>query len=103
MARQWGIQKPKPFGPWQPELTTLLPPSPSDWFSDDHQGYFLLDLVDEQDLSAILLPDQAKDPRGGKGFDPCMMTLLLFFAYCVGIVSSRRIELACYENLAFKD
>lgn len=42
---------PKAFRPWQPEQTTLLPPSPSDWLSEDHQVYFLLDLVDELDLS----------------------------------------------------
>ena len=93
---------PKSFRPWQPEQTTLLPPSPSDWLSDDHQVYFLLDLVDELDLSAILIPAQSKDPRGEKGFDPRMMTLLLLYAYCVGIVSSRKIERACYEDLAFR-
>jgi transposase len=96
------MQKPKSFRPWQPEQTTLLPPSPSDWLSDDHQVYFLLDLVDELDLSEILIPAQAKDPRGEKGFDPRMMTLLLLYAYCVGIVSSRKIERACYEDLAFR-
>jgi transposase len=96
------MQKPKSFRPWQPEQTTLLPPSPSDWLSDDHQVYFLLDLVDELDLSAILIPAQSKDPRGEKGFDPRMMTMLLLYAYCVGIVSSRKIERACYEDLAFR-
>jgi hypothetical protein len=60
--------------------------------------YFLLDLVDELDLSAIVISAQAKDPRGEKGFDPRMMTLLLLYAYCVGTVSSRRIERACYED-----
>jgi transposase len=96
------MQKPKTFRPWQPEQTTLLPPSPREWLSEDHQVYFLLDLVDELDLSAILIPAQAKDPRGEKGFDPRMMTLLLLYAYCVGIVSSRKIERACYEDLAFR-
>jgi transposase len=96
------MQKPKSFRPWNPEQTTLLPPSPRDWLADDHQVYFLLDLVDELDLSAILLPAQAKDPRGEKGFDPRMMTMLLLYAYCVGIVSSRKIERACYEDLAFR-
>jgi transposase len=93
---------PKSFRPWQPEQTSLLPPSPSDWLSDDHQVYFLLDLVDELDLSQVLIPAQAKDPRGEKGFDPRMMTMLLLYAYCVGIVSSRKIERACYEDLAFR-
>ena len=96
------MQKPKSFRPWQPEQTTLLPPSPREWLSPDHQVYFLLDLVDELDLSEILLPAQAKDPRGEKGFDPRMMLLLLLYAYCVGIVSSRKIERACYEDLAFR-
>jgi hypothetical protein len=66
------MQKLKTFRPWHPEQTTLLPPSPSDWLSDDHQVYFLLDLVDELDLSQVLIPAQAKDPRGEKGFDPKM-------------------------------
>ncbi len=96
------MQKPKSFRPWQPEQTTLLPPSPREWLSPDHQVYFLLDLVDELDLSEILIPAQAKDPRGEKGFDPRMMTMLLLYAYCVGIVSSRKIERACYEDLAFR-
>ena len=92
----------KTFRPWQPGQTSLLPPSPSDWLTADHQVYFLLDLVDVLDLSAIVIPAQAKDPRGEKGFDPRMMTLLLLYAYCVGTVSSRRIERACYEDLAFR-
>ena len=58
---------PKTFRPWQPEQTTLLPPAPSDWLAEDHQVYFLLDLVDELDLSEILIPAQSKDPRGEKG------------------------------------
>lgn len=64
------MQKRKAFRPWQPVQTTLLPPSPRDWLSDDHQMYFLLDLVDELDLPANLIPAQAKYPRGEKGFDP---------------------------------
>ena len=96
------MQKPKSFRPWQPDQTTLLPPSPREWLAEDHQVYFLLDLVDELDLSEILIPAQAKDPRGEKGYDPRMMTMLLLYAYCVGTVSSRKIERACYEDLAFR-
>jgi len=96
------MQKPKSFRPWQPDQTTLLPPSPREWLADDHQVYFLLDLVEELDLSEILIPAQAKDPRGEKGYDPQMMTMLLLYAYCVGTVSSRKIERACYEDLAFR-
>jgi transposase len=96
------MQKHKSFRPWQPDQTTLLPPSPREWLAEHHQVYFLLDLVEELDLSEILIPAQAKDPRGEKGFDPRMMTMLLLYAYCVGTVSSRKIERACYEDLAFR-
>jgi hypothetical protein len=70
--KEWGMQKLKSFRPWQPEQTTLLQPSPSDWLLDGHQKYFLLDLVDELDLSQALIPAQANDPRGETGFDPRM-------------------------------
>ena len=96
------MHKPKSFRPWQPDQTTLLPPSPREWLAEDHQVYFLLDLVEDLDLSEILIPAQAKDPRGEKGYDPRMLTLLLLYAYCVGTVSSRKIERACYEDLAFR-
>ena len=83
------MQKRKTFRPWQPEQTTLRPPSPLGWLSQDQQVFFLLDPVDELDLSENLIPAQAKDPRGEKGFDPRMLTMLLLCAYCAGIVSSR--------------
>ena len=55
--------------------------------------YFLLDLVEEPDLSEILIPAQAKDPRGEKGFYPRMMTMLLLYAYSVGTVSLGHVPL----------
>jgi hypothetical protein len=64
------MQKPKSFRPCQPDQTTLLPPSPREWLEEDRQVYFLLDPVNELDLSEILIPAQAKDPRGEKGFAP---------------------------------
>lgn len=52
--------------------------------------YVLLDLMNGLDLLAILIHAQAKDPRGEKGVDPRMM--LMLYAYCVGIISSRKID-----------
>ena len=72
----------------------MLPPSPREWLSVDNQVYFLLDLVDELDLSAIFIPSQAKYPKGEKGltracakYSAQRLTMLLLYAYCVGIVS----------------
>jgi hypothetical protein len=55
------MNRPKPFRHWTPGQTSLLPPSPRDWLSADHQVYFLLDLVNDLDLSAILTPARAKE------------------------------------------
>ena len=92
----------KAYLPWTPTQGLMFPPSPSEWLSEDHLVYFLLDLVDELDLSAIHAKYQAKDPRGGRPYDPRMMTLLLLYAYCVGVPSSRRIEKATHEDVAFR-
>lgn len=62
------MQKTKSFRAWQPDQTTLLPPSPREWLSEDHQVYVMLDQIDELDLSEILIPAEAKDPRGEEGF-----------------------------------
>lgn len=80
----------------------MFPPSPSDWLRDDHLVYFLLDLVEELDLSEIHRKHQAKDPRGSRPYHPGMMTLLLLYGYCVGVASSRKIEKATYEDVAFR-
>lgn len=92
----------KTFRPWTPEQDWLLPPSPSEWLPDEHLVYFVLDVVAELDLSAILRRYQQRDPRGEKAYDPRMMVALLLYAYCVGVASSRRIERATYENVAFR-
>lgn len=42
---------------------------------------FLLDPLGEVDLTEILIPAQARDPRAEQGIDPRMMTMLLAYAY----------------------
>ncbi|MFM2158936.1 MAG: hypothetical protein RLZZ124_1410 [Cyanobacteriota bacterium] len=94
--------KPKSFRPWNPEQTLLLPPSPVDWLPENHLVFFLLDLAAELDLDAIHAVYRQKDPRGEKAYDPRMMVVLLLYAYCVGLPSSRKIEKACWEDAAFR-
>jgi transposase len=96
------MSKPKTLRPWNPEQTLLLPPSPVEWLPEHHLVFFLLDLASELDLSAIYAVYEARDPRGVKAYEPRMMVVLLLYAYCVGIPSSRRIERACWEDAAFR-
>ncbi|MDI7268889.1 MAG: IS1182 family transposase, partial [Myxococcota bacterium] len=92
----------KPYRSWWPERVLLLPPSLQDWLPEGHLAYFLLDVVEQLDITPITDGIQAKDPRGALPFDPRMMVVLLLYAYCTGRPSSRKIERATYEDVAFR-
>ena len=92
----------KSYRPYAPDQAYLLPPSPRDWLPAGHLVYFVLDMVAELDLSAIERPLQAKDHRGERPYAPRMMVALLLYGYAVGVFSSRRIERATSEDVAFR-
>jgi transposase/IS5 family transposase len=92
----------KQYRPWAPTQSFLLPPSPSEWLPEGHLAFFILEVVDELDISAIENAIQEKDPRGERPYSPKMMTALILYAYCSGIFSSRKIERATYEDVALR-
>jgi transposase len=92
----------KTYRSYAPEQSFLLPPSPREWLPEGHLAYFILGLLSELDLGAIERVVQAKDPRGERPYSPDMMTMLLLYAYATGVYSSRRIERACVEDVAFR-
>lgn len=79
----------------------LLPPSVADWLPEDHLCFFVLDAVEEMDLSAFY-GDYREDGRGGAAHHPTTMVALLLYAYCLGVRSSRQIERACHVDVAFR-
>ena len=92
----------KQYRPWTPEQTYLLPPSPREWLPDGHLALFL-DVVGELDIAAAIESKlQEKDPRGERPYSPQMMTTLIVYAYCTGVFSSRKIERATHEDVAFR-
>jgi transposase len=80
----------------------LLPPSLQDWLPEDHLARFIGDVMNELDLSAIYAEYERKDGRGLSAYHPLLMTRLLLYGYCIGITSSRKIEKATHENVAFR-
>lgn len=66
----------------------------------NHLVYFISDLVDNLDLSAIHR-DYEKEVKGQPPYHPALMTKILFYAYCRGIYSSRKIASAVFEEVAF--
>ncbi len=92
----------KSYRPYTPGQAFLLPPSPSEWLPEDHLAYFVLDLLAEMDLGLIERSLQARDARGERPFAPRMMLALLVYGYAVGVFSSRKIERATHEDVAFR-
>jgi transposase len=91
----------KTYRPYCPDQMLLLPPSLRDWLPEDHLVYFVGDVVDHLDLSAIESIYE-KDDRGQPPYHPRMMTKILVYAYCVGVFSSRRIQKRLIEDIAFR-
>jgi transposase len=79
----------------------LMPPSVSEWLEEDHLAWFVLDAVEQMDLSAFHAGYRA-DGWGRAAHDPKMMVALTLYAYCIGVRSSRAIERACGVDVAFR-
>src|SRR6266700_3022481 len=92
----------KCFREYRPEQALLLPPSLEDWLPEGHLARFLSEVVGELDLRPIYQSYEEKDGRGQAAYEPLMMLKVLFYGYSIGIVSSRRMEKASYENVAFR-
>jgi transposase len=80
----------------------LLPPSLQDWLPEGHLARFVADLVETLDLSALYAQYEEGDGRGLAAYDPRMMVRLLIYGYCRGVASSRRMERATQEDVAFR-
>jgi transposase len=91
----------KTYRPYVPEQDLLLPPSLKDWLPDDHLAYFVSDLIDQLDLSAITTVYEDEE-RGYPPYHPVMLTKVLVYAYCVGVFSSRKIQRRLAEDVAFR-
>jgi transposase len=92
---------PKGYRPYLPEQELLLPPSLREWLPENHLVYFVSDVVDQLDLSAIHAVYE-KEKRGQPPYDPRLMTNLLVYGYCTGVFSSRRIQKRLREDILCK-
>src|SRR6266536_3409251 len=83
------------------EQVLLMPPSLREWLPEDHFAWFVLGAVVELDLSAFYAAYR-DDGHGRAAHDPAMMVGLLLYAYARGRRSSRVIERACVEDVAYR-
>lgn len=91
----------KEYRPYSPHQLLMLPPSLQEWLPDGHLAYFISDLVDSFDLSAIA-GTYEDELRGGPPYHPAMMVKVVLYAYCTGVYSSRRIARRLHEDVAFR-
>src|SRR5271155_4412046 len=84
------------------DQSLLLPPSLHDWLPQDHLGRFIAAIMQELAFSPLYAKYQGQDGRGQSAYDPQMLTRLLLYGYAVGVSSSRRIEQACSDDVAFR-
>ena len=91
----------KTYRPYLPEQEFLLPPSLRDWLPENHLTFFVSDVVDQLDLSAIERHYEA-ERRGQPPYHPRLMVKLLVYGYCIGVRSSRKIAQRLDEDIAFR-
>ena len=91
----------KPYRAYLPEQDLLLPASLRDWLPEDHLAYFVSDVVEQLDLSAIESVYEEEE-RGQPPYHPRMMTKVLIYGYCVGVFSSRRMQKKLTEDVGFR-
>jgi len=83
------------------EQSFLMPPDVREWLPPRHLAWFVIDAVAEMDLDAFYAAYRV-DGRCRPPYDPAMMVALLLYAYARGIRSSRVMERACDEDVAFR-
>jgi len=87
------------FRPIDRATPFLLPPSVEDWLPKDHLARFVVDIVDQLDLSELTRQYRGS---GSAAYHPTVMLGLLIYGYATGVYSSRRIEAATHESIAFR-
>ena len=91
----------KTYRPYEPDQLFLLPPALQDWVPEGHLVHFISDVVDQMDLSPIVVGYE-QEARGYPPYHPRMMTKLLLYAYAIGVPSSRKIAQRCEEDVAVR-
>jgi len=88
-----GFQMPDRHTPY------IFPASPDGWLPPDHLARFVVEVVENLDLGSIV---NAYNARGKQAYHPRLLLALLFYGYATGVFSSRKIERATYDSVAFR-
>ncbi len=87
------------FRPIDRGMDFLLPPSVDEWLPERHLARFVVEVVDGLDLSAM---SRSYRGSGSAPYHPSVLVGLLVYGYASGIFSSRQLERATYDSVAFR-
>lgn len=87
------------FIPVDRQTNYLLPPSVDEWLPEDHLARFVVDVVERLDLSELT---GQYTGRGSKAHHPEVLLGLLVYGYATGVFSTRKLERATYDSVAFR-
>jgi transposase len=77
----------------------LLPPSIDEWLPEKHLARFVMEMIEGLDLSAM---SKAYRGTGSASYHPAPLLALLVYGYATGVFSSRKLERATYDSVAFR-
>jgi transposase len=81
------------------EQPMLLPPTIDEWLPNDHLARFIVNIIEQLNLSELY---NSYGQRGSIPYDPKLILGLIFYGYCIGVFSSRKIERATFDSVAFR-
>ena len=87
------------FIPVDRQTSYLFPPSVEDWLPEDHLARFIVEVIERLDLSELT---RQYAGRGSAAHHPAVLLGLLIYGYATGLPSSRKIERASYDSVAFR-
>jgi transposase len=77
----------------------LLPPSVDEWLPERHLARFVVEVIDQLDLSLLV---KSYRGSGSASYHPSVLLGLLVYGYATGVFSSRKLERATYDSVAFR-
>ena len=87
------------FKPIKRDMNYLFPPSMSDWLPHQHLARFIVEIVEQLDLKAM---ERTYGTSGSDAFHPALLLSILMYGYATGVFSSRKLENATYDSIAFR-
>ena len=81
------------------ETGFLLPPSVDEWLPERHLARFVVEVIERLDLSAMV---KAYRGSGSASYHPSVLLGLVVYGYATGVFSSRQLERATYDSVAFR-